>query len=173
MAKRFLAFLFAVALLFTACASDTQNTSSFVEEVSEYTGETRYTLISVGKPYTTSAPAYESYADIFNSQLTDGQTTADNGVHYTDTRMVGYTQSTNYVIDLGEDGKRISAVAVRSLDIYTDGVLVAASARISGSNDGTNFKNLGTVPFKTTGDQTVSTAMLKLNGSSLCLISTS
>ena len=148
-------------MLLTACNGGGDVTSD-TSDNGEYTGETRYTLISEGKPYTTTTQPEERYVDIFDQQLTDGQKTPDDGVHYTDTRMVGYTATTNYIIDLGDDGKRISAVSIRSLDIDTDGVKLAASARFSGSNDGETYENIGTVPFRPTGDQTVSTARYEL-----------
>lgn len=158
--KQCLALFLAVLMFLVACNGtvDTSSTSDISSQAEEYTGETRYTLISIGKPYTTSAQPNENYADIFNQQLTDGQKTPDAGVHYTDTRMVGYNSTNNYTIDLGDDGKRISAIAVRCIDMDTDGVKLAATARFSGSVDGSAYDFLGVVPFTPSGDQTVSTA---------------
>ena len=76
--------------------------SSVTEEVCD----PRYTVVSVGKSYTVSVAASSSYADLYGAQLTDGQKAYDIGVHYTDPRMVGYTDDISVIIDLGEDHPR-------------------------------------------------------------------
>lgn len=136
--------------------SNVTDTSYIPEKTDE---NTKHTVISVGKTYTTSAAADAAYADIFGQQLTDGQKTPDIGVSYVDVRMVGYTSTTRINIDLGEDGKRISGMAVRSLDMSQDGVKVAGNVRFYGSDTGDGeWELLGTEVFVSTGSQTVSTA---------------
>ncbi len=164
-------------LLLTACAdqtpvdtsSDAPDTSD-VSDVSDVSSteqsntpsDRQYTLVSAGKPYTTNVPANETYPDLFGQQLTDGQKMPDTGSFYRDVRMVGYTSSNRFDIDLGEDGKRICALSARALDINQDGVKLASSVRFYGSNDKKNWDNLGRVRFEPTGEKTISTARLEL-----------
>ncbi len=127
----------------------------------------KYTLISVGKPYTVSVPASDRYADAYGQQLTDGQKTPDIGAHYVDSRMVGFgrnegTESVDLIIDLGDDGKRISAVSARSLDMRQDGVGLSPKAFFYGSSDGIDFVLLGEKEFVLTGEKTVSTARINI-----------
>lgn len=164
-------------LLLTACAGQTPvdtssdaPDSSDVSDVSDVSGtessaipsDRKYTLVSAGKPYTTNVPANETYPDLFGQQLTDGQKMPDTGSFYRDVRMVGYTSSNRFDIDLGEDGKRICALSARALDINQDGVMLAASVRFYGSNDKKIWDNLGRVRFEPTGEKTISTARLEL-----------
>lgn len=161
-----LLLLLASALLLVSCKPATGDSSSDVSSDASSVGdpsERRYTLVSVGKPYKTSAAASESYPDMFGQQMTDGQKVPDAGSFYRDVRMVGYTGSCRFDIDLGEDGKRIVAVAARSLDIDRDGVKIGGVVRFFGSNDGENWDGLGRTFFKPTGDMTVSTARLELD----------
>ncbi len=163
--KKMLLILLAGMFLFTACADTVTDNSSVGEGVSEVesgSGAIKYTLVSQGKPYTKSNSASEHYSDIYDQQLTDGHKTGLVGVHYRDTRMVGFTDNTGFVIDLGDDGKRISAIVARSLEMHQDGVAIAASARFYGSQDGDKFKILGSVPFAAKGDMTVSEARFEL-----------
>lgn len=142
--------------------SDTSDISDVSEngETAEKTDEnTKHTLISVGKSYESSAAPDDAYPDIFGQQLTDGQKTKDYGVSYTDIRMVGYKETTRINIDLGEDGKRISGMSVRALDVSKDGVKLAGSVRFFGSDGGEDtWHSLGRAAFVATGDGTVSTA---------------
>lgn len=169
--KKWLTWLLAGALLLplAACSKtppgeDSSASVSAVESENSEGEQTpmRYTLISVGKPYTSKVASNEHYVDCYEQQLTDGQKTPDSGVFYTDPRMVGYTSNNLFVIDLGEDGKRINAVAARSLDLSQDGVRLSGGVRFHGSTDGENWKSLGRAYFTPTGDRTVSTARLEL-----------
>ncbi len=155
--------LLAGMLLLSACTTGGETTSSASSEAIDE-GETgmRYTLVSVGKPYTASTAANDTYPDLFGQQLTDGQKAPDVGVSYTDVRMVGYTSTCSFDIDLGEDGKNLSAVSARSLDMSQDGVSLATSARFYGSADGSDWEILGRAFFSSTGDRTVSSARLEL-----------
>lgn len=160
----FLTFLF----LLTACGKTVEEAVSNAtddessEESSEPKGETKFTLVSVGKPYTKSATPNESYPDKYDQQLTDGHKAGNEGANYNDSRMVGFTESSIFIIDLGDDGKRISAVSARALDYSADGVALAASVKFSGSTDGKKFQSIGTRVFKKTGDLTVSEVRLEL-----------
>lgn len=127
----------------------------------------KYTLISVGKPYTTSIPASDRYADAYCQQLTDGQKTPDIGAHYVDSRMVGFgrqegIESVDFIIDLGDDGKSVSAVAARSLDMRQDGVALSPKAYFYVSSNGKDFTYLGEKEFVLTGEKTVSTARINI-----------
>lgn len=126
--------------------------------VTEEPFDPRFTVVSVGKPYTVSVAASDAYADFYGQQLTDGQKAYDIGVHYTDPRMVGYTDDISVIIDLGEDGKRLSGAAVRGLDMNKDGVKIPLAVRVYGSNDAKQWSSLGKSNFTQTGDMTVSTA---------------
>lgn len=156
---RWILLLLTGALLFTACATSSEDTSSEGGETSlpEATAP-RQTLVSVGKPYTSSSQANASYPDVFGQQLTDGQKAPDIAAEYTDVRMAAYTESTRFEIDLGEDGKRISALSARSLDMDRFGIGLARSATFYGSSDGENWTRLGIVPFKSTGLQNMGEA---------------
>ena len=164
--KRWIAWvLLLCSLLLVACNNTTTDESSIDSNESsqaEENGELNYNVISVGKPYTTSSQPEERYPDLFGQQITDGQKTLDTGVHYTDLRMVGYTANTQFVIDLGEDGKGITGFAARTLDFYSDGVRVAGMVTFAASNDGQKYKTLGRGLFQTTGDKTMSTAKVLL-----------
>lgn len=155
--------LLACILLLTACNETLPDNSSAGESTEEEYGGPYKTLVSVGKPYTVNVSPNETYPDFYSQQLTDGQKTSNIGAHYVDSRMVGFTSNCIIQIDLGEeDGKRIKSIVARSLEMYQDGVRLAASARFSASNDGKKFKTLGTRPFSTNGDLTVSEVSLDL-----------
>ncbi len=169
--KRWIAWvLLACMLLLASCtetpteSSDTSSDDVSLESSEDVQQELKHTLISVGKPYTASSPGAQRYEDQYGQQLTDGLKSFDVGVHYLDVHMVGYTQSTRYDIDLGEDGKRISGMAVRSLEMYTDGVKLASTVRFYGSDDGkTGWKTIGRAFFAPTGDNDVVTAAYYLD----------
>ncbi|MBR5858902.1 MAG: discoidin domain-containing protein, partial [Clostridia bacterium] len=162
--KKWLLMLLAGVLLFSACSETIPEQSSQEESVSEEQGGPYETLVSYGKPYTSSATPNETYTDKFGQQLTDGEKAPNEGAHYIDSRMVAYTSNTIIQIDLGEeDGKRIKKIVARSVEMHTDGVTLASSVRISASNDGKKFQTLGTRPFKETGDQTMSEVELVLD----------
>ena len=165
--KKWLAALLAGLMLLTACNDGQQNESSSVEETSaeeSYVddGVINYTLVSVGKPYMTTATPAETYPDRFGQQLTDGEKVPDIGAHYVDTRMVGFRSSCIFQLDLGDDGKRISALVARCLEMSQDGVGLSPSARFAVSKDGKKFTTLGSVPFESNGNLTVSTARYEL-----------
>lgn len=168
--KRWIAWLLLACSLLLAACNETKTESSDTSsgevssETSEAGSELKHTLISVGKTYTSSTQAEERYADQFDQQLTDGQKAYNSGTHYTDVHMVGYTANTRFDIDLGEDGKRISGMSVRSLDLDTDGVKLASSVRFYGSEDGqTGWQTIGRAFFESTGEHTVSVAALYLD----------
>lgn len=131
------------------------------DETSSEPGELRYTNVSAGKPYTLSGDPNEHYPDLFGQQLTDGQKTPDEGAVYTDVRMVGFTADTTIVVDLGDDGKRIDALSLRSLQYEGDGVGLALSVRFYGSEDGKDWDGLGRVFFASGTDRTVQEARLE------------
>ena len=171
--KRWLALLLLASMLLMAACESTPGTtsgdpSSLPEtESSEDTsseppsGEVKHTVVSVGKPYTTSTQPESRYADLFGQQLTDGQKAYDTASHYTDVRLVGYIRDTRFDIDLGEDGKALTGVSVRALDINTDGVKLAQRVRFYGKKEeGSNWESIDRVYFEPTGDKTISTATL-------------
>ncbi|MBQ8576942.1 MAG: DUF4855 domain-containing protein [Clostridia bacterium] len=172
--RKWLSRLFVAGTLMLVCGLTACNTSAQTEEIGTaesgfdttpgtvVLAKPRQTLISIGKPYTTSAQPEERYPDLFAQQLTDGQKTPDTGVHYTDVRMVGYTAEVDFDLDLGEDGKRISALAARTLDMDMDGVKVASNVKFYGSDDGEDWDSLGTAAFPHIGDNAVSEARLVL-----------
>ncbi len=163
--KKWLIFMLASLLLLGACSNTVTDESSSSEENSgeENVGGTYETLVSVGKPYTTSVKPNDTYIDCYGQQLTDGEKTSNVGAHYSDSRMVGFTSNCIIQIDLGEeDGKRIKKIVARSLEMHQDGVRLAASARFAGTADGKKFKTLGSRPFKETGDLTVSEVSIEL-----------
>lgn len=159
--KKLLLILLAVLMLLTAC-SETVSESSQEEESQDYGGP-YMTLVSYGKPYTLNVSTNEKYIDTYGVQLTDGQKVSNEGAHYVDSRMVGFTKNCTVQIDLGEeDGKRIKKIVARSLEMHQDGVTLAASARFMGSTDGEKFKTLGTRPFTESSDLTVCEVSLEL-----------
>lgn len=164
--KRWIALILLASTLLLAACGPAETVSEILsqDESSAETGsedvqqEYKHTLISVGKPYTTNQPYAAEYPDLFGQQLTDGQKTPDIGAHYIDVRMVCYHNDNIITIDLGEDGKRLTGMSARVLDMTKDGVTIASSVRFYGSEDGTKWKSLGRAPFDPTGDMTVSTA---------------
>lgn len=176
--KRIISLLLLVCMLagvFASCesvseVSDVSDVSETDPEESKIEREptdenTKHTLISVGKTYKLTNPPDDTYPDLFNQQLTDGQKSKDSGVSYTDVRMVGFTDDTRVNIDLGEDGKRISGMSVRSLDIDLDGVKLAGMAKFYGSDTGKtgDWTLLGSTSFQPTGDQSVSVARVEFS----------
>ncbi|MBR6783739.1 MAG: DUF4855 domain-containing protein [Clostridia bacterium] len=167
MKKWFLGFLAAMMLL-TSCGDtipdESTNESS---ETSNGTEQSYRTLISVGKSYTAeNVPACEEYPDFFGQQLTDG-IKAGEGADYTETRAVGFKGNTTVTIDLGEDGKAISAIVLSAIDMGRNGgtaagVAAPSMARVSGSNDGKKFTHIGSAVFKRTGDKTISKTQVEL-----------
>ncbi len=144
--------------VFSSCDPRSDVSDAVSETVSaEDDGKISYTVVSVEKPYTVSKDPNEHYPDLFGQQLTDGQKTPDIGVHYTDVRMVGYTDNIKITVDLGEDGRRVSAAALRCLDMSVDGVKLAGNVKFSGSNDGEDWTLLDSGMFRPTGEGTVST----------------
>ena len=162
---RVIALFLASVFLLCACTTggDTSETESNVSEEVFSPENAKKTLVSVGKPYTSLLPANERYPDQYGQQLTDGVKAPNTNLHYTDSRMVGYDSNGQYVIDLGEDGKRLYSFSVRSLEMYTDGVRLAGTVRFSGSNDNENWDGLGTTAFVVSGDRNVNTATLELS----------
>lgn len=160
--KKWLTAMLAGILLLTACGDGTHNESSADEDPGVDDGVIKYTLVSVGKPYMTSVASNETYPDRYGQQLTDGEKVPDIGAHYVDTRMVGFNSGCTFQIDLGDDGKRISAISARCLEMNQDGVGLAPSARFAVSKDGQKFVFLGNVTFESHGDLTVSTARYEL-----------
>ena len=163
--KRSIALLLAVcSLLLVACDSGTENTDSSVAESEAGTDESKdeeamvNRVISVGKPYTTTSQPESRYPDLFGQQITDGQKTNDTGTYYRDVRMVGYTANTDFVIELGDDGKNITQITARTLEYGSDGVRAAHSIRVRGSKDGKTWTTLGTAAFKTVDVKNISTA---------------
>ncbi len=155
--KKWLLLLLAGMMILTACSETISEQSSQNESKQEEQSGPYETLVSYGKPYTSSAKPNETYTDKYNQQLTDGEKAPNEGAHYIDSRMVGYTSNTVIQIDLGEeDAKRIKKIVARSVEMHTDGVALAASARFSVSVDGKKFTTLGMRQFTETGDQTVS-----------------
>ncbi|MBQ3003187.1 MAG: hypothetical protein IJD82_05600, partial [Clostridia bacterium] len=169
--KRWIAWLLLASMLFLAACteaptetSDTSSAETSSEVSEDMKQELKHTLISVGKPYKASVEGAGNYTDQYGQQLTDGLKAYDTGVHYLDVHMVGYNKNARFDIDLGEDGMRISGMAVRSLEMYTDGVKLASAVRFYGSEDGkTGWKALGRAFFASTGDNDVVTASVYLD----------
>lgn len=166
--KRFFALLLAVcSLLLVACDGSQVTDESSSADASEGVNESSEVenmvnrVISVGKPYTVTHDAEPRYADMFGQQITDGQKTGNNGVYYSDIRMVGYTENVDFVIDLGEDGKNITAISARTLEYDTDGVRAAMSIRVRGSNDHKKWKTIGIAPFEAVDPKSVTTATVE------------
>ncbi|MBR4950597.1 MAG: DUF4855 domain-containing protein [Clostridia bacterium] len=160
--KKLLLFLIAALMLLTACTSTAPDKNENSNENSSIPPESEWnyrTLVSFGKPYTSTYPANANYADSYGQMLTDGEKTNNLGAHYTDPCMVGYTNDNSIQIDLGENSKNVTEVVVRSLVIDTDGVKIIYKAKLYGSFDGVTFENFGVLDFINTGDQTVSEAV--------------
>lgn len=168
--KRFVRILsLFLAVLFVFCSCTTPNEESTNVNESSGDGEVSYdpenanrTLVSVGKPYKSLVPASTRYADYCGQQLTDGQKTPDTYVHYTDARMVGFESNGQFILDLGDDGKRLTEISVRAFEFYSDGVKLPSHIRISGSNDGEDWEGLDTVYFTPKADRSICTATLLL-----------
>lgn len=155
-------------LLLNGCTSqndETSDTSSAdelsTEESGDASADVKYTLVSVGKPYTVSFAAQETYPDNGGCQLTDGLKTVDDGCHYSDPRMVGFVGTTNVIVDLGEDGKALDRFSVRSLNLHSDGVKLAYRIRIYGSADGEKWTGIGQTFFEAGADNSMSTAVVE------------
>ncbi len=171
--KKFFILLLASIMLLTACGEtlpeitssempSTDDASDVTSEDPKYELKGNRTLISVGKPYTLASPAHNDYPDIFNQQLTDGIKIPDVGAHYTDIRTVGFSPAhCDATIDLGDEGRNITEVVARSLELHTDGVGLAKRAVVSGSNDGETFTELGEAKFTEARDQSMQSVSIK------------
>lgn len=161
---RIILLLLAGALLLTACNPSSTPSDESEDTPSADPGATTHlqTLVSVGKPYTYSTAPNATYVDTFGIQLTDGQKIPDFAAFYTDVRMVGFNSSTNFIIDLGDDGKRINTIVARSLDLEQDGVRMARAASFFGSDDQKKWERLGTSAFASNGVRTIGEARLEL-----------
>lgn len=168
MKKRLISLLLVLLFVLSACNDEAVDTSSAdesdvsQEESSAYVPSNK-TLISVGKPYTANFAANADYPDYEGKQLTDGHKTPDAGVHFVDFRMVGFNSNGTFIIDLGEDGKNINSLSVRSLEMYDAGVGLAAKVNFSGSNDNKKWQVLGSAKFNATGNHNVVTAAVDLD----------
>ncbi len=167
--KKLIALLLAIcSLLLVACDGQESGTDSSDPTESGSDSESSEDekmvnrIISVGKPYVVTSEAEPRYPDMFGQQITDGQKTGDTGIYYRDIRMVGYTENNNFIIDLGDDGKNITSVSARTLEYDTDGVRVAMSIRVWGSNDNKKWKTLGIAPFEAVDPKCVSTATVNI-----------
>lgn len=172
--KKWIAWLLlASTLLLAACETNPETTSGDASSVTEQESSegtssdlpmdnVKHTLVSVGKTYTTSSKPASGYEDLFGQQLTDGQKAYDTAVHYTDVRLVGFSDDARIDIDLGEDGKALTSASIRVIDINTDGVKLATRVRFYGSNSAdSGWKSLGKANFVATGDRTMSTATVE------------
>ncbi|MBO7215758.1 MAG: DUF4855 domain-containing protein [Clostridia bacterium] len=165
---RLLSLFLAVLFLVCSCTTPSDESSKSDEgsgdvDVSYDPENANRTLISVGKPYESVVPASSDYADYNGQQLTDGHKTPNTQVHYTDPRMVGYTSDGQFILDLGEDGKRITEIALRAFEFYSDGVKLPTHVRYSGSNDGENWEGIDTAYFIPQGDRSVCVAKVVLD----------
>lgn len=166
--KRWFLGLLAIMFLFTACSEAATTTDSSAEESAEYSGEARRTLVSLGKPYTTSnVPPSERYPDFFGQQLTDGIKSA-TGSDYTDKKAVGFEGNTTVIIDLQEDGQRLTSFVLSAIDMGFNGgtyagVAAPTMARIFGSNDGKSFEYVDKAVFERTGDKTITSVQVDLD----------
>ncbi len=110
------------------------------------------TVVSLGKTYTCTATAGEKYPDSYGSEMTDGKTGPATSADYNDETYTGYhSQGSNImaiVIDLGEVYETLYRFTVGYLSTTNAGLAPPDKIKISVSEDGDKYVNVGemTIP---------------------------
>ncbi|MBO7737880.1 MAG: DUF4855 domain-containing protein [Clostridia bacterium] len=114
------------------------------------------TVISTGKPYTTSVEAGEKYPDSYGIELTDNITGPAGSAEYKDVNYVGYPGGTlTITLDLGKIHTKIYEVRMGYLSTTNAGIAPPSGVKIKISKDGRKYTDAGemTIPEYVDGDR--------------------
>jgi hypothetical protein len=142
-----------------------QNESSEEEpEVYEYA-----TVVSTGKPYTSTVEPGEAYPDTYNSELTDNLFAPTTGVGYSDSKLVGYAPGSEsgvtIVVDLGEVMDKLYEFKVSYLCTSVAGIAAPSSISVYISSDNANWERAGRLTMGKYEEDTMQIATLTLTRS--------
>ncbi len=146
-------------------ASGDESQSEQSDEVSaESEPDTYYTAVSIGKSYTLSVATNPTYPDSHGIELTDG-ILAPSTAGYSFAGAAGFNDNVSVVVDLGDDGKKINRFEVEYVVQKSSGIHPMQSCTVYGSNDGTEYKSLGSlsVPAYAEGPQTATLDIAKVD----------
>ncbi len=118
-----------------------------------------YTAVSLGKSYTASPEASETYPDSYGTELTDGILASEAA--YSIPEACGFTSNPTVIIDLGEDGKKLNRFTVEYIASTVAGLGPLAAAGVYGSEDGVNYTRIGSLVIPAYQEGTVQTAVLE------------
>lgn len=130
------------------------------DEVSrDLTPSTYYTAVSLGKSYTLSSAASDTYPDSYGTELTDGILASE--ASYTIPEFCGFNESVLIIIDLGENGQKLNRFTVEYLATTIAGISPLTSCSVFGSNDGEKYTIIGRLTLPEYQEDTVQTAVLE------------
>jgi hypothetical protein len=167
---RRIAFFMAIVLCFGILGGCTKNNTDTVSEISDTSSEAETetnhsTIVSIGKKYTSSIEASSDYADSYNSELTDGERA--NTASYKDAKYCGFNlkddSSFNVTIDLENDGKKLYQFEIGFLATTEAGIAPPKFGIIYISDDGKDWKKIGSAKFPEYVENSVQTAVLTLS----------
>ena len=153
----------------SAAASEpsSEEQTSSAEESSEPAEVFEFaSVVSVGKTYTSTVKAGDSYEDSYNSELTDGLFAPEAEVSYTEAKLSGYSagaaSGVDFVIDLEEVVSRVYGFEVSYLDTHEAGIAPPAKVDVYGSVDGEEWTSLGSATIFTGDERTMQKAVLNI-----------
>ena len=136
------------------------------EESAEPPEEYTYaTVVSRGKSYKASQKPGASYPDSYGCELTDGLFAVTESPTYTDEKLVGYEETVMIDVDLGEIAEKLYRFEVSFLATHTAGIAPPASVRISISDDGSEWTQVGRCRFEKHVEDTIQVCYLELEHS--------
>ncbi len=169
--KRVICLMLLFLFLLTSCGEVGENISQNISEISQNeTSETteenskdeiskeeenpnlKNVAVSIGKKYTVSVNADDAYSDVYNSELTNGET---SGIDmYTNLALAGFATRTQVVIiDLEQVYDTINTVRANYYLDDTAGVSSSLTFTVEYSTDNKKWTNMGLL--KTVGNETV------------------
>ncbi|MBQ9847993.1 MAG: DUF4855 domain-containing protein [Clostridia bacterium] len=117
--------------------------------------------VSYAKQYTLSVDPGSSYPDTYNCELTDSANAYSTS--YTNPAFVGFSSNIDIVVDLEDDGKYLNAFAISYLSVDTAGIYIPRSVYVYGSNDNSNWSNVGNISLPSFKDNIIANAKLELS----------
>ena len=168
--KRSLSLLLALVLLLVclaSCAKDdvtedsSADASGETSEDANLSGEKQETIVSIGKPYTTSYEPGPSYPDTYGTELCDG-IYATGVASYTDARLSGWACANNgmlsVIFDLGEDSERLYKFGASYYSSQSAGLGPLTTGRVYASDDGETWSRIKSLAIPKYEDETIQQA---------------
>ncbi|MFA6730807.1 MAG: DUF4855 domain-containing protein [Eubacteriales bacterium] len=127
------------------------------------------TVVSAGKPYTTTIEPGEVYPDSYNLELTDGLFAPSANSSYSDTKFVGYapgvSSSCDIVVDLEEEMTDVYQFAVSYLSVTVAGIAPPSGISVYISSDNEKWEIAGRCTIPAFEASTTKLAVLTLKRS--------